>query len=126
MTNIGKVAQIFFNFRDNLHIYHFQTKLYARHQITASVIEQLNNCFDEFLEIMQNDYEKHIEFNTNNNFIILQNFDDENIYKYVIDFRSWIINELPRYYNKNDYDLKNIRDEILKILNRMFYLFKLR
>ena len=121
--NIGKVALNFMFIRDQLKIYHWSTKNYARHKSSDDFFDNLTTKMDKFIETMSGIEGVHIsipkgasgKFN-------FKNETDKSIVKLLKDFREWLINSLPKYLKKNT-DLLNIRDDILSDVNNTLYLF---
>ena len=121
--NIGIIALKMIHFRDQLKIYHWQTKNFARHKSSDSLVDNITTKLDKFIEVIQGTYTERIVISKNNNFTF-HNMNDKNIIELVENFKKWLIIELPRYLDrKTDSDLFNIRDDILSDVNQTLYLF---
>jgi hypothetical protein len=119
---IGEIAEVFFTFRDNLKIYHFQTKSYARHKSSCQLEEQMAAHLDTFLETMQGSRNVRLKLPTNK-IMLLESIDDKTAVAMLEMFKEWLIDDLPKYLCPTDTDLFNIRDEILRDVNQTLYLF---
>ena len=121
MANIGKIALYFMFVRDQLKIYHWQTKNYARHKSSDDLVEKLTDKMDKFIEVMQGIENTRLSIK-HDNFPVLHNQTDNSIVKNLNIFKEWLSKELPLYI-KNNTDLLNIRDDILSDVNNTLYLF---
>ena len=121
MANIGKIALYFMFVRDQLKIYHWQTKNYARHKSSDDLVEKLSEKMDKFIEVMQGIENTRLSIK-HDNFPVLHNQTDNSIVKILNLFKEWLSKELPVYI-KNNTDLLNIRDDILSDVNNTLYLF---
>ena len=122
-TDIGEIALHMMFFRDQLKIYHWQTKSYARHIASDSLVNNVSNKMDTFIEVIQGSRGKRLSIP--NNRYNLKNFTDGNIVRLLKDFREWLTIELVGYLKETDTDLLNIRDDILGDVNKCLYLFTL-
>jgi hypothetical protein len=77
----------FFFTRDNIKIYHWNTKNYSKHESTGKYVEFLNNQIDVFVESMLKDKRPRIEPNS---CIELKVLNDKSIIPFVKDFRNWL------------------------------------
>lgn len=122
-TEMGEIALHMIFFRDQLKIYHWQTKSYSRHIASDSLVDDISNKMDKFIEVMQGNRGKRLSLPNNKYF--LKNQTDSNITKVLKDFKDWLILELPCFLDKTDTDLINIRDDMLVDINKGLYLFTL-
>lgn len=123
-TEIGEIALHMMFFRDQLKIYHWQTKSYSRHIASDSLVDDISNKMDKFIEVMQGNRGKRLSLPNNKH--SLKNQTDSSITKVLKDFRDWLILDLPSFLNKTDTDLINIRDDMLADINKGLYLFTLQ
>jgi len=121
MAHIGKIALYFIFIRDQLKIYHWQTKNYARHKSSDELVEKLSEKMDKFMEVIQGIENTRLNIK-HDNFPVLHNQTDNSIIKILNSFKEWLTKELPMYM-KNNTDLINIRDDILSDVNNTLYLF---
>ncbi len=124
MNDLGNIAIVFLSIRDNVKIYHWQTKSYARHKASDKLSTLLGDLMDKFLEVMQGSRNKRIQIGTELP-IIIKNQTDTSIVTILKQFRDWLIKNdgLPSFLTKTDTELLNIRDEILGVVNQTLYLF---
>ena len=124
MNDLGNIAIVFLSIRDNVKIYHWQTKSYSRHKASDKLSNVLGDLMDKFLEVMQGSRNKRIQIGTELP-IIIKNQTDTSIVTILKQFRDWLIKNdgLPSFLTKTDTELLNIRDEILGVVNQTLYLF---
>jgi len=123
MANIGDITFQFLYIINQMKIYHWQTKVYARHIASDSLIQSLLEKTDKFLETMQGSENKRILLNSKNSTIQLKNESDTSILKVLKSFKDWLEYKLPGYLTEENSDLMNIRDDILGDVNKTIYLF---
>ena len=122
MTDIGEIALYFIYIRDQLKIYHWQTKNYARHVASDSFVSSLSDKMDKFMEVAQGKSGSRIVLAQNN--FSFKNQDDISIVNLLQIFKEWLTNDLSTHLNPvKDSDLITIRDDILIDLNQTLYLF---
>jgi hypothetical protein len=115
---------VLFRFRQQLHVYHWQTKSYARHVASDKLLHELTEYIDTFMEIYFGKYGK-VAFPEEVN-IKIGNMSDEDGMKFLDEMIHYYIEVLPTYLDpKNDTDLLNLRDEILGTTNQIKYLYSL-
>lgn len=103
-------------------LYHWQTKVYARHVASDSLFSNINSLIDKFVEIYIGKYERPV-LNKQQSTIKLDNHSDKAMEAYL---HSWIVylrDKLPTMLDKKDTDLLNIRDEMMGLINNTLYLF---
>ena len=125
MDKITTVTHTLLNFQVSLKIYHWQTTIFSRHNATDKLYETISTLVDKFVEVFQGSRNKRIEFQPDCA-IRLKNFSDNNGKKLLIDFKSWLENDLPSYLISTDSDLFNLRDEMLSEVNKTLYLFTMK
>ena len=122
MTDIGEIALYFIYIRDQLKIYHWQTKNYARHVASDSFVSSLSDKMDKFMEVAQGKSGSRMILAQNN--FSFKNQDDISIVNLLQIFKEWLTNDLSTHFNPvKDSDLITIRDDILIDLNQTLYLF---
>ena len=112
---------IMLNIRDQIKVYHWQTKSFARHKATDDFVSSLDEKIDEFVEVYMGKYGRPRVSGT----IKLHNFSDSAARSFVAKQTSYLTKVLPRKLKDADTDLLNIRDEILGLVNKTLYLFTL-
>lgn len=110
--------------RDQVKLYHWQTRDYPRHIATNDLVPKLDANIDQFVEVFIGKYgrpklgARHA--------IALHNFSDRQATAFVRGAVHWLANVLPKKLAPGDTDLLNIRDTILADLNQTLYLFTLK
>lgn len=122
-NNIGEIALILMSFRDEIKIYHWNTHIYARHKATDKLLKSLTELVDKFVEVLQGSRNERISINSQ---IKLQTYSDTEINTLLDAFTYWLNHKLDQFLKPNETDLRNIRDEMLALVNQTKYLFTLK
>lgn len=117
----GEIVTTFFNIRDQVKLYHWQTKSFAEHKATDDLIAALDINIDKFVESYMGRYGRPYVKKT----LPVKNLTVTGIRAFIGKSDEWMTNKLPRMLKKTDSDLLNIRDEIIADLNQVKYLFTL-
>lgn len=118
------IIKMFFHMQLNIKLYHWQTKVYARHKATDELLSDLSDLIDKFIEVYMGRY-KRPEFDGGFS-IEIQELTDETAKKVIEEYIKAMKTRVPKYLKKeSDTDLLNIRDEMLGVLNKTLYLFTL-
>ncbi len=104
----------------NIKLYHWQTKLYARHIASDALLTLLLVNIDRFIETYSGRYERP-DFKQEDFQISVSEFNDKTIVSLLNHYTNFLKNVLPR--DIKDTDLLNIRDEMLADINKTLYLF---
>ena len=103
-------------------LYHWQTKVYARHVASDTLFHDINKLIDKFVEIYIGKNERpHLQGKTN--ILKLENYSDAAMVEYLHKMIKYLQDKLPTLIDKKDTDLLNIRDEMLGLINNTLYLF---
>lgn len=122
---LGDIIQYFITYKENMRMYHWQTKRHARHIASGEHYSSVDSHIDQFVETLQGKYGR-VYLDTSNNKVVLGNNSDEQIVEFMKKFAEYLIEEIPKILDsKKDTDLFNIRDEILADINKTLYLFTL-
>ena len=116
----GADTQFFFTMREQIKLYHWQTKVYSRHKATDGVIEALDTSIDKYVEVYMGKYGR-MKMNSSNSTVHVSNLSEKSIVKCINYLQTTLVKKLK----ENDTDLMNIRDEMLAELNQLLYLFTL-
>ena len=108
--------------RNQVKIYHWETKVHARHTATDALVEKLDDNIDKFVEVYIGKYGRPT-LNSRTGRIMIRNFNDEEAPLLLKQAIAWMTTKLPSLLKPTDTDLLNIRDEILGDLNQTLYLF---
>ena len=117
--------QFFFQLRDQVKLYHWQTHLYARHKATDEVITALDGLIDLYVEVYMGKYGRPTITRTTNT-IQIKNMADKTAMKFIKDCLAYINGPLSRSLKATDTELINVKDEMLAELNKLLYLFSLK
>lgn len=103
-----------------LRIWHWQTKMYSRHQAYGATYNALGELIDSFMEVYMGKYER-ISAPASIPLQDLNNDVEAKINSYV-DF----LVSITELVDAVDSDLLNIRDEMLALMNKLKYLLSLK
>jgi len=115
----------FFEMREQLKLYHWQTFMYARHKATDDVIKELDESIDLFVEVYMGKYGRPNITRTTNT-VTIKNMNEKTSVKFVKDCILYLQTTLTKSLKGSDSDLTNIRDEMLGKLHQLLYLFTLK
>ncbi len=116
--------QFFFTMREQIKLYHWQTKRYSRHKATDSVIDSLDEHIDKYVEVYMGKYGRpHMTAKTNT--VKVTNLSEKNILKFIKHCITVLQEVLVFHLKPTDTDLLNLRDEMMGDLNQLLYLFTL-
>lgn len=121
-TSGGDIVSAMLTIRNQIKLYHWQTKKFADHKATDDLTAALDTAIDSFVEVYMGKYGRPKVTKA----IKLHNFSANMAREFVSKQTVYLMNVLPRRLKKNDTDLLNIRDEILAELNKTRYLFTLQ
>ena len=117
-------VNFFFQMREQIKLYHWQTKMYSRHKATDSVIDSLDENIDKYVEVYMGKYGRP-KMTSRNNTIKVQNLTETNIVKFIRQCIAVLNTTLIKNLKPFDTDLLSIRDDMLADLNQLLYLFTL-
>lgn len=115
----------FLHLRDQIKLYHWQTRVYSRHIATDNVLEKLDKSIDSFVEIYIGKYGR-TKVGGKNASITLQNLSEAGAVRLVNAAVKYLQGPLTKSLKSFDTDLMNVRDEIVADLNQLLYLFTLK
>lgn len=108
--------------QNQLKIFHWQTKSYARHNAYGGSYDQLSDLIDKFVEIHMGKYGRFV---VGTGAVELTDISDETVKVFLNSTTNFFISMSSSLDPKNDTDLLNIRDEMLGVLNKLKYLLTL-
>ena len=117
----GEIVTMFFHMRDQIKLYHWQTRSFVEHKATDDLVAALDTNIDKFVESYMGRYGRPYIKKT----LPVKNLTVTGIRSFITKSDEWLASSLPRMLKKTDSDLLNIRDEILAGLNQIKYLFTL-
>lgn len=115
----------FMQLRDQIKLYHWQTRVYARHIATDTMLEKMEKNIDSFVEIYIGKYGRP-KITGKNATISLQNLTEAGAKRLLTAAIRYLHGPLSRSLNAAlDSDLITIRDELLSNIGQLAYLFTL-
>ena len=117
-------VQFFFTMREQIKLYHWQTKSYPRHKSTDAVIDALDTSIDKYVEVYMVKYGR-MKMTSGNATIRVSNLSETSVIKFIKKCINYLNYDLVKKLREHDTDLVNIRDEMLAELNQLLYLFSL-
>jgi hypothetical protein len=117
----GDIVCHLLTIRNQIKLYHWQTKQFARHKATDDLTAALDLNIDAFVESYMGRYGRP----SVSGGIKLHNFSEAAAKTFVAKETKYLEKELPRKIGKTDTDLLNLRDTILGDLTKVSYLFTL-
>jgi hypothetical protein len=121
-TSGGDIVCHLLTIRNQIKLYHWQTKQFSRHKATDDLTAALDLNIDAFVESYMGRYGRP----SVSGGIKLHNFSEAAAKSFVAKETKYLETELPRKIGKNDTDLLNLRDTILGDLTKVSYLFTLQ
>ena len=120
----GEIVNLMLTLRNQVKIYHWETKNFARHKATDDLVDKLDGNIDKFVEVYIGKYGRP-NLSSRTGRIMIRNFRDDEAPVLLKQAAAWMTTKLPSLLNSTDTDLLNIRDEIIADLNQTLYLFTL-
>ena len=121
-TSGGDLVMCLLTIRNQVKLYHWQTKSFARHTATDALTSKLDESIDSFVESYMGRYGRPKVSGS----IKLHNFSESAARAFVATQTVYLTKVLPKKIGKDDTDLLNLRDEILAELTKVLYLFTLQ
>lgn len=118
-------VHFFLNLRDQIKLYHWQTRVYSRHIATDKILESLEKSIDSYVEVYIGKYGRP-RVSGKNASITLHNLTEAGATRLVGAAIRYLQGPLTKSLKPNDNDLMNIRDEMVSDLNQLLYLFTLK
>ncbi len=118
-------VHFFFQMREQIKLYHWQTYSYARHKATDDVVKSLDEHIDLFVEVWMGKYGRP-KMTKATDTITVKNMADKTAHTFIKTCLSYLEGPLTKSLKPSDTDLSNIRDEMMGDLHQLLYLFTLR
>lgn len=116
----------FFQMREQIKLYHWQTHSFSRHKATDEVIESLDKNIDEFVEVYMGKYGRP-KMSEKTGTIKVVNLSEKSAVGFIRRCIQHLLSDVVKGLTpEKDSDLINIRDEMLGDLNKLLYLFTLK
>lgn len=111
--------------RNQIKLYHWQTRVYARHIATDKVLKEFDELIDSYVEIYIGKYGRP-RLTGSDAVLHVHNLTEAGAAKLVKAAIKYMMGPLVKHLNKDiDTDLVNVRDEMVAHLNQLLYLFTL-
>ena len=120
-TSGGDIVMCLLTIRNQIKLYHWQTKSFARHTATDALTASLDTTIDSFVESYMGRYGRPKVSGS----IKLHNFSESAARTFVATQTTYLTKVLPKKIKSTDTDLLNLRDTILGDLTKVLYLFTL-
>jgi len=120
----GDQIHFFLHLRNQIKLYHWQTRVYARHIATDKAVEELDTAIDSFVEIYLGKYGR-TKLTAKQATFTLHNLTDAGATRLIQAAIKQLYGPLVKGLKEHDTDLINLRDEIVAQLNQLLYLFGL-
>ncbi len=120
----GDQIHFFLHLRNQIKLYHWQTRVYARHIATDKAVEELDKAMDSFVEIYLGKYGR-TKLSAKQATFTLHNLTDAGATRLIQAAIKQLYGPLVKGLKEHDTDLINLRDEIVAQLNQLLYLFGL-
>jgi hypothetical protein len=117
-------VHFFLQLRTQIKLYHWQTRVYARHIATDKILEDIDASIDSFVEVYIGKYGRPKLSGKNAN-VSLQNLTEAGAVRLVKAAVKYMTGPMTRSLDAEDMDLFTIRDDLIKDLNQLLYLFTL-
>jgi hypothetical protein len=115
----------FLQLRNQIKLYHWQTRVYSRHIATDKTLENLDTAIDTYVEVYIGKYGRP-KVSGKNASITLHNLSEAGATRLIIAAVKYLQGPLTKTLKAIDTDLMNVRDEIVADLNQLLYLFTLK
>ena len=121
----GDDIHFLLHLRNQIKLYHWQTRTYARHIATDKLLDDIDSIIDKYVEVYMGKYGRP-KMTTKNNTIKLLNLSETSIIRCIKHCIAYLKSDLIKGLSPQDTDLINIRDEMLSDLDQLLYLFTLK
>lgn len=114
----------FLQLRDQIKLYHWQTRVYARHIATDQILEKLEKHMDSFVEVYIGKYGRP-RVTGKNAEITVHNMTEAGANRMLHAALRYLQGPLSRSLKAGDHDLFALRDDLMEDVNQLAYLFTL-
>jgi len=121
----AKDIHFLLNLRNQIKLYHWQTKVYARHIATDNVLKALDMLIDSYVEVYIGKYGRP-KLTGSDAVLHMHNLTEAGAVKLVKASLKYMMGPLVKHLNPGtDTDLINMRDEMVANLHQLLYLMTL-
>ena len=111
--------------RNQLKLYHWQTKTYSRHMAVDKVLGDLDTLIDSFVEIYIGKYGRP-KLTGAQATLRLHNLTDAGATALCKSSVNYMLKQLVKGLSDADSDLVNLLDEMMGLMHKLLYLFTLK
>ena len=120
--NKHQIVDNFLAIQNQLKLFHWQTKSYARHMAFGQTYDALGVLIDGFIEVHSGKYGRIMTSGR----VEMANLNSMNLSTFMTDTENFLLGLGEIYDAKVDSDLLNVRDEMLSLVNKLKYLLTLK
>ena len=124
-THTSTIIRFFFHLADQVKLYHWQTKNYARHIASDNLHATLLPLIDRFVETYSAKYDQNLALSGDCIQTAISTITDDEAAKLLDKAIGFLTYKIPELCPKMPSDLANIRDEMVTALRQAQYLFRL-
>ena len=88
-------VNFFMTMREQIKLYHWQTKSYSKHKATDMILVSLDELIDKYVEVYMGKYGRP-KLTSRNNTLKLQNLSESSIVKFVKQCIQYLVKTLPK------------------------------
>ena len=114
----------FLHLRNQIKLYHWQTRVYARHIATDQILERLEKHMDSFVEVYIGKYGRSRVAGKNTE-ITVHNMTEAGASRMLQAALRYLQGPLSRSLKEEDHDLFALRDDLMEDVHQLAYLFTL-
>ena len=118
-------VNFFFQMREQIKLYHWQTHSFAQHKATDDLLDSLDKAIDEYVEVYMGHYGRP-KMASRNSTIQIKNMNVKSIIKFLRECVAYLQGPLVKKLKPTDTELVNLCDEMLAGLHQVMYLFTLQ
>lgn len=123
MDGANHIVAYLLAMHDTVRLYHWQTKIQARHVATCQLLGTLLPLIDTMVETYMGRYQRpHFRGVC---VLEISELSDEHATEKLQAYGRWLKVDFPSLVKPHDTDLLNIRDEMLSIIHQTLYRFTL-
>jgi len=121
----SKILNHLLTLQNQMKLYHWQTKSYARHKAADEFVTKSMTIIDRIVESYQGEHDE-IALSNSDKSIALDNITDKDIINFLKKAKRMINADFSQLIQDDDNpELSNLRDEMLENIDITLYLFEL-
>jgi len=120
-----EIARFFFQLSNQVKLYHWQTKVYARHIASDTLFAGLLPLIDRFMEVYQGKIDDRISDKNTKIALSVSQLTDEEMTLFLKKSVEHLAG-MSFLEKRENSDLANIRDDMVGLINQTIYLFSFK